>query len=185
MSTLTAWPDTPEAIAGFYGRIRLGDDGLPADQWRHTYLTQINSPFPLRLPWERSTRLWKITCHKEVASSLHRILNNIQDYFVSLDASDKANPDDEIGKVADAFVLRTPEEAIRAHEYDLFGGCYSYRQVSGSNRLSMHAYGAAIVLGPLRTPKRPPTKHDNAVDTIFQEEGWVWLGQGEGWGALG
>ena len=158
--TITQWPmNTPEALGSFYGRIYLGDNGLPTEQWEATFLTQIRSPFPLRLPWTKEALVTRITCHREVAPSLHRVLGNILRHF-------------ENGK------------AISEAEYDLFGGCYAYRPVAGSNKLSLHSYGAAIQLGPMRAPKRVETDDDIAVDKIFNDEGWAWLGMGEGWGAI-
>ena len=101
----------------------------------------------------------RITCHKEVARSLHRIFGEILVHFGTY-------------------------EAMRAADYDYFAGCYDFRAVCGSHKLSMHAYGAAILLGPLRHPKRTLTEHDQAVDAIFEAEGWKWLGMSEGWGAI-
>ena len=159
-ATLTKWPvNTPESLGSFYGRIYLGDDGLPTETWKGTFLTQIRTPFPMRLPWVKEALVTRITCHREVAPSLHRILGAMLKHF------------------GDA-------KAIAEAEYDLFSGCYAYRPVAGSNKLSLHAYGAAIQLGPMRAPKRVPTEDDGAVDTIFDDEGWTWLGMGEGWGAI-
>ena len=160
MIATTNWPtNTPESLGAFYGRIYLGDDGLPTESWKGTFLTQIHSPFRMRLPWAHEASVTKITCHREVARSLHRVLGKILDHF------------------GDA-------EAVKAADYDLFGGCYAYRPVAGSNKLSLHAYGAAIQLGPMRAPKRVPTEDDRAIDKIFNEEGWAFLGMSEGWAAI-
>ncbi len=155
--TLTAFPPgTKDALESFYGRFVLGPDGLPSSQWEGTFLTQIKTPFPLRLAWDNYSVLNQITCHKEVAGSLHRVLGEILNRL----------------------------ESIPASGYDLFAGCYAYRAACGSHKLSFHAYGAAIQLGPLRAPKRIATEADGIVDRIFEDEGWAWLGIAEGWGAV-
>ena len=160
METLTKWPtNKPAELHSFFGKFQLGDDGRPTTGWETTFLTQISTPFRVRLAWCPDVSINRITCHREVTSSLHRILGEILNHFGS------------------------PEEVKKAG-YDLLGGAYQFRTACGSHKLSMHAYGAAIQLGPLRHPKHERTDADEAVDKIFSDEGWSWLGAAEGWGAI-
>ena len=161
METLTAWPaNNPSEIHSFYGKFQLGNDGRPTPGWEETFLAQITTPFRLRLAWSDDVTINRVTCHKEVVNSLHRIFGELLNYF------------------------ETPE-AISKAGYDVFGGAYEFRLACASNKLSMHAYGAAIRLGRVRSPKYVPSEDDEKVDLIFEAEGWRWLGISEGWGALG
>jgi hypothetical protein len=59
----------------------------------------------------------------------------------------------------------------------LFGGAYAYRTVRGSTRLSLHAYGAAIDLDPVRNPLhqawKPLRMMDLGVVETFEAAGWT------------
>ena len=64
----------------------------------------------------------------------------------------------------------------------LYGGCYNFRLIKNSNRLSCHAWGAAIDLDPEKNPLG--VKYDEskgmmprAVINIFEAEGWKWGGR--------
>lgn len=154
MKTAThPWP-APDALASFFGRIELDHDGLPTNRWESNHLTQIALPFPMRLAWETAAVVRRITCHREVAPSLSRIFAAILAHYGSV-------------------------EAVRAAGLDLYGGCYNYRPVRGSNTLSLHAYGAAIDLDPdhnAMNTQGARGKMPQAVVDIFKAEGWAWGG---------
>jgi len=146
----------PNELEPFYGKISVGDDGLPTSQWKRTFLTQISLPYVMRLSWNKTITVNKLTCHKEVASSLQSILGSILDLYGSRDA-------------------------IKAARMDLFGGCYNFRTVRGGHTLSMHAYGAAIDLDPEKNPRDKPWKANSGmmpveVIEIFKDHGWAWGG---------
>ena len=152
--TVPVWPE-PNALASFFGRIELGPDGCPTDRWESTHLTQITLPYPMRLAWETEAVVRRITCHREVAASLSRVFTKILAHY-------GGSP-----------------EAVRAAGMDLYGGCYNYRPVRGSNSLSLHAYGAAIDLDPdhnAMNTKGGKGVMPQAVIDLFKAEGWAWGG---------
>lgn len=139
------WPKAT-ALAPFYGNIALGDDGYPRPQWEAAFLVQIMLPFPMRRAWDTDSRVRKITCHREVKPSLSRVF--------------------------DALATAYPDEASRrAAGIDCFGGCFEYRAQRGTQKLSMHAYGAAFDFSLAPGKELPP-----AVVEIFKREGWAWGG---------
>jgi D-alanyl-D-alanine carboxypeptidase-like protein len=150
-------PDTQADLEAFYSVHQLRPDGRPTVAWEKANLITIPAPYPLTLAWDLSAQVKRVTCHKLVAESIARILNGILQHYGDLDGVRKA----------------------RMH---LYGGCYNYRRVSGSGRLSTHAWGAGVDLDPDRNPLgKPYDEHDGmmpqAVVAIFEGEGWKWGGR--------
>jgi hypothetical protein len=151
------WPhDSVVELEAFYGRVVLGANGKPTVGWEEDHLATFVAPYPLALSWDPSKTASRVTCHKLVAPSLKRILGQILTHF---------------GNVAEV-------QKARMH---LYGGCYEYRKISGSHRLSVHAFGVGIDLDPERNPRG--VKYDpnrgmmpQAVIDIFAGEGWKWGG---------
>lgn len=123
------------------------------------YLTTINLPYPMKLAWDTHQTINKIACHKKIAPYLLNVFNEIlQVYGI-----------DKIQKLG----------------IDLYGGCFNYRLMRGSNtKLSMHSWGTAIDLDPARNQlketsatarfARPEYK---AMIDIFYKHGFVGLGR--------
>lgn len=153
-----AWPaDTQLALEGFYGKHRLGADGTPTAAWESANLVLIQAPYPLTLSFDPTKQVKKIRCHRLVAESLERVLAGILVHYGTLDE-------------------------IRRARMDLFGGCFNFRRVSGSGRLSTHAWGAGIDLDPDRNPLGKPHNEAEgmmplAVVDLFRAEGWRWGGE--------
>lgn len=60
-----------------------------------------------------------------------------------------------------------------------YGGCYSWRAMRRSPRLSTHTWGIAIDLEPAENPQGRPWKDDGKmldprIIKIFKKEGWKW-----------
>lgn len=152
------WPkDTPKALNAFYGKHDLGSDGLPTGAWLSENLKLFSVPYPLAPAWNPSQQVKKIRCHKRVGESLVRIFEQILDYY----------GDYENVKVA------------RMH---LYAGCYNFRIIKDSVRLSTHAWGAGIDLDPEKNPlgKKYSAKAGmlpEVVIEIFEAEGWKWGGR--------
>ena len=150
------WPHDDRArLEKFYGVHELTADGVPTTAWENTHLTLIQTPYPMRLAWQPETVVHRIRCHDRVADSLTRILRAILTHYGS-------------------------PEAVTAARMDLFGGCYQYRRIGGSAKLSTHAWGAGIDLDPDRNPRYHPWDPihgvPEAVRDAFAVEGWIWGG---------
>jgi len=60
-----------------------------------------------------------------------------------------------------------------------YGGGYNFRQMRGSRKLSMHAYGCAVDFDPLDNAMgdtTPEFELHPEVTEAFKAEGWVWGG---------
>ena len=151
------WPrEVTTELEAFYGKFQLGANGKPTATWEANNLITFIAPYPLTLSWDTSKVAKRITCHRKVASSLKRILENILSHYGSLAEVKKA----------------------RMH---LYGGCYEFRNIGGSHELSVHSYGAAINLDPKNNARGVPYKPGagmmpQAVVAIFKAEGWKWGG---------
>jgi D-alanyl-D-alanine carboxypeptidase len=150
--------DNTASLQAFYSKHILGPDGRPTAKWQTDNLTRITTPFPLTLSFDLSKQVTKILCHKKVADSLLRVYERILAHYGSLEEVKKA----------------------RMH---LFAGCFNFRLVGGSSRLSTHAFGAGIDIDSEKNPRGK--KHDPnpakkmmplEVVKIFKEEGWRWGG---------
>jgi hypothetical protein len=151
-----AWPAQGD-VPAFFGKIQLGDDGLPTRRWEDNCLVTMGLPYPMRLSWDTATTVRKITCHKAVQRDLAAILSEIY----ALYGRDMAQ--------------------VRARRMDLYGGCYNFRRMRGLANLSMHSYGIAIDLDPERNPIGVKWKHGEGmmpgeVVDIFAAHGWTWGG---------
>jgi hypothetical protein len=149
--------DSQAALEAFYSTHVLRPDGRPTVSWERTNLITIKTAYPLTLAWDLSITVKRLTCHRLVAPSLSGVLRDILALYGSIDGVKKA----------------------RMH---LFGGCYNYRRISGSSRLSTHAWGAGIDLDPDRNPLGKPFDPNAgmmpaAVVAIFEEAGWKWGGR--------
>ena len=149
-------PDTQTDLEQFYSRHELRPDGRPTAAWERANLTSFDAPYALTLAWDLSVTVRKITCHRLAAPSLRLVLAGILDHY---------------GSLAD----------IKRARMHLYGGCYNYRRVSGSGRLSTHAWGAGIDLDPDRNPLgKPYDEHEGMmpmeVVRIFESAGWKWGG---------
>jgi hypothetical protein len=153
-----AWPaDDQFALEGFFGKHRLGQDGMPTAAWESSNLVRFEAPYPLALAWDPTVRVRRVRCHKLVAQSLETILKNILSHYGN-----------------------DPVEVRRAR-MDLYGGCFNFRRISGSGRLSTHAWGVGIDIDPDRNPLGQA--HNEAlgmmplaVVMLFEAEGWRWGG---------
>lgn len=121
--------------------------------------TTLILPYTLKLAWDSSSVVKRMTCHLKVAESLHSIFEN---------------------------VLKTyGEKELRKLNLDVFGGCLNVRKMRGSkNTWSIHSWGAAVDLDP----NNNQLKWDNNKATfakreyepfwkIIESEGWVSLGR--------
>lgn len=120
--------------------------------------TKLEVPYKLKLAWEPSTTLTKITCHEKVAKSLYTIFEN---------------------------TLKTyGEKEISKLRLDMFGGCINVRRMRGGSSWSIHSWGAAVDLDPDNNQLKwgkdrayfaKPVYND--FWKIVEAEGWTSLGR--------
>jgi hypothetical protein len=118
--------------------------------------TQLILPYPMRLAWDTSKTVTKITCHAKVHDSLEKILSEIFDFY------------------------KKDLNAVKTDRMDLFGGCLNVRKVRGGNSWSIHSWGSAIDLDPehntMAMHRDKASMRDEIID-IFEKEGWVSMGR--------
>jgi hypothetical protein len=152
---MASWPKARE-LKSHYGDPDAGHDGLPDRMWEVENLERFAPPYGMVLAWDKTKKLNSITCHKKCASSLLKVLENIQDHYGT-------------------------QEKIEEARMHLFGGAYNFRLMRGSTKLSMHSYGCAIDLDPEANPMGLQYRESSgmmrgAVVKIFEAEGWRWGG---------
>lgn len=133
-------------MVSFYGPV--GENQIP-----------LILPYTLKLAWDSSVIVKKITCHKKVSSSLYSIFEKTLKVY--------------------------GEKDLRKLRLDVFGGCLNVRKMRGSSTSwSIHSWGAAIDLDPdnnqLRWGKDKATFARKEYDEfwkIVEAEKWVSLGR--------
>lgn len=86
------------------------------------YLVTIDLPYPMRVAWEKTTRIKKMQCHKDAAKAFLSVFNDLLEYY--------------------------GYEQLVALGIDLYGGCFNYRKMRGGTKLSLHSWGVALDLHP-------------------------------------
>lgn len=149
------WPkQDPESMNAYYGNPDVNGDGQPDVAWEAANLVTIIPPYPMQWSWGPVCK--SIRVHKKVADAMRWCLNEIGNQF-------------------------NPTQRSLYH-LDQIGGAYNFRAMRGSNsRLSIHSWGAAIDLAPLRNPlgaRYNPSKGmmPALAVRIFEAAGIVWGG---------
>lgn len=86
--------------------------------------TMLELPFPMRLDWQPSAFVHRVSCHARVADALSRIWSKTLAHY--------------------------GDEAIARFRLDRFGGCLNIRKMRGSHAMSMHSWGIAWDVDPSR-----------------------------------
>ena len=130
-----------------------------------TYLTSIKLPYPMKLAWDKSTRVTTIRCHKLVADNFSSVFNEILEVY-------------GLAKIQELGI-------------DLFGGCFNFRSMRGGSDYSRHSWGIAIDLSPeLNALKTTFSKSQFArpeykpMIDIFYKHGFINLGKEKGYDAM-
>ncbi len=152
---MTEWPLQSECDR-FYGDPRAPGGDAPAVAWEMANLVRVRPPFRMTYA---GTPISGIRIHKKCAESLSRILAKIW----TAAARDQA--------VLDRWGAST------------YAGAYNFRLMRGGDRLSMHSWGCAIDLDPVRNGMGDTTPNFAKVPQVvkaFEDEGWVWGGRWTG-----
>lgn len=121
------------------------------------YLVSITLPYPMRLAWDKNTKVKTMRCHKLVA-------DNFKNVFTEL------------------LVVYGYEKIVELG-IDLFGGCFNFRAMRGGSDYSRHSWGIAIDLDPERnllhetskTARFARPEYKPMID-VFYKYGFISLG---------
>lgn len=120
--------------------------------------TQIITPFPFIIAWDKTIIVQKFTCHKKIATPLSNVLADL--------------------------LITYGKQKIHQLGIDLFGGLYNFRKMRGSDtRWSRHSWAIAIDLDPDRnmlredhtTARFARPEYKPMID-IFYKHGFVGYG---------
>lgn len=133
----------------------IKDFGKPNQQG--SYLVTINLPYPMRLAWDKKTKVKTMRCHELVASNFVAVFKDLLDHY--------------------------GYEKIQELGIDLFGGCFAFRAMRGGSDYSRHSWGIAIDLDPQRntlhetkrTARFARPEYKPMID-IFYKHGFLSLG---------
>ena len=122
-----------------------------------SYLTTIKLPYPMRLAWDKNTKVNTMRCHKLVAQNFTNVFNDLLNHY-------------GLAKIQELGI-------------DLFGGCFNFRAMRGGSDYSRHTWGIAIDLDPERNTLKETSKtarfarpeYKPMID-IFYKHGFVNLG---------
>lgn len=136
--------------------------------------TTIISPFPLRLDWDTSITVVKITVHKLAAPSLEKILQEILDTY-GLDRVQELG----INEYAGCFNLRPKRGCEREYKLLIEEGRFE----EAAELLSLHSWAIAVDLDANRNKLRETKKTARfarseyiSMHQIFYKHGWYSLG---------
>jgi hypothetical protein len=121
------------------------------------YLVPIVLPYPMRLAWDKKTKVKRMMCHKLVANKFLLVFNDLLEHY--------------------------GYEKIVELGIDLFGGCFNFRKMRGGNDFSRHSWAVAIDLDPernllkesSRTARFARPEYKPMID-IFYKHGFISLG---------
>ena len=122
-----------------------------------TYLVSIKLPYPMRLAWDKNTKVNTMRCHKLVAQNFTNVFNDLLTHY-------------GLAKIQELGI-------------DLFGGCFNFRAMRGGSDYSRHSWGIAIDLDAERNQLKETSKtarfarpeYKPMID-IFYKYGFVNLG---------
>jgi len=139
------WPNqTQTELLKYYGEVGKNQ-------------TSVIVPYTLRLAWNKTKRVKKVTCHEKVADSFVRVMERVQDHYGN---------------------------QIKPLGLDLWGGCLNVRKMRGGTKWSTHSWGISHDFDPERNKLRWNSTKANFAKPeynkwwkLWEEEGWVSLGK--------
>lgn len=141
------WPTQDEASL-------ISRFGQPGDE---SNLVAVNVPYTHRLAWDLNSTVKRIRCHKLVADSLLRVLQNVKAQY--------------------------GEDQIKGLRLDRYGGCFNPRKMRGGSSWSTHAWGIALDYHPDQNQLK--WGRDKAVFAGPEYDSWWRCWEEEGWLSLG
>ena len=127
-----------------------------------TYLVSIKLPYPMRLAWDKNTKVNTMRCHKLVAQNFTNVFNDLLNHY-------------GLAKIQELGI-------------DLFGGCFNFRAMRGGSDYSRHSWGIAIDLDPERNTLKETSKtarfarpEYDKLHEIFEKYGFENMGKVKGY----
>lgn len=118
---------------------------------------KVNSPYPLRLAWDKSQVINRFSCHELVADNMQAVMGRVASHY-------------------------SPTQ-IQAMGLDLFGGCYNFRKMRGGSNMSKHSWGIATDWNPEENRLRWGRERASMARPMFTT--WWKLWEDAGWTSLG
>jgi hypothetical protein len=139
------WPqEDVQSLINFYGQ-------------KATNLVSLTLPYSMKLSWDKSKTVTKITCNKKVKDSIEKVLVEVKSHYGL--------------------------EAIKTLKLDLFGGCFNDRPIRNGTRPSTHAWGIALDFDPENNQLK--WGRDKATFAKPDYDAWWQIWESEGWVSLG
>jgi hypothetical protein len=120
-------------------------------------LVTVPAPYPMRLAWDKTSTVTRITLNKKCAASAQDVL----------------------AEVLKVYGI----DAIRELHLDLYGGGYNKRKMRGGSSWSVHAYGAAMDFDPERNQLRWGKDRAEFAKVVYNK--WWSCWERAGWLSLG
>lgn len=121
-------------------------------------IVQATMPFALRIAWEPTQRVTKISCNKKCVEAFQHVWERTLAHY--------------------------GEDELRRLRLDMYGGCFNKRKMRGGTSWSIHSYGAAWDVDPDRNQLkwgRDKAELDGdeyaAFWAIVRQEGGISLGK--------
>jgi hypothetical protein len=156
---MTNWP-TQKECDSFYGNPR-GRNGQPSLKWERENLVPVVSPFQM---FYAGKPIKSFRMHKKCAAATLKALQ-------AIDAATKGD-----------------KSLLAESGASVFGGSYNFRLMRNGTRLSMHSWGCAIDLDPVRNGLGDATPHfakHPFIAKAFEDQGATWGGRWSGSGCDG
>lgn len=132
------WPLQKDCVS-FYGKVG-------------TRQTKCQLPFPMKLAWDKGSKLTSYSCHEKVKDSMERVWQNVFDHY--------------------------GHEKIKELGLDLFGGCLNVRKMRGGSSWSMHSWGIACDIDPDRNALKTPWKKAQLSRPEYKKFVEFWYAEG-------
>ena len=140
------WPlDRESELTAFYGE--------PGSN-----LVKVSLPYPLKLAWDPTTTVVSTQCHKKVAASLQKVLEQVVLYY--------------------SF------DTVQQLRLNLYGGGFNLRAKRGGSSLSTHSWGIAFDFDPDHNQLKWNSSQASFARPEYdywwqcwESEGWVSLGR--------
>lgn len=109
-------------------------------------------PFQMVLAWDKGTKLTSYSCHKLVKEPMERIWNRVYEHY-------------GYSKIVE----------LRLH---MFGGCLNVRKMRGGSSWSMHSWGIAVDIDPVRNALHTTWKNAQMSKPEYEKFVQFWYDEG-------